>query len=210
MNDDVKPTNPNTEAVHREMRRRSLDTIRIFNPLDHDKVIKWDGFPHVVKSKSDASFPRYLAEKATREIIVDMINSKTQTLLDKELKERRDKGQKEFDPYERNDQIINKLPKTSDEALLKELYPIVWLGLEREYGLDYSSETPDQQNIDQRTVHERILADLDKKYEPSKPFSSETDLPPTEPSQAATEPAVEVKQPKTKKDEMVEEVTAND
>ena len=41
-----------TEAFHRELYRRSLDSIRVYNPLDKDFTILWDKFKHTVPNKN--------------------------------------------------------------------------------------------------------------------------------------------------------------
>lgn len=164
MDDDLKAQAKNQDAIHREMRRRSLDTIKIYNPLDRDKAVMWDGFPHVARAHQETSFPRYLAEKATQEIVIDLINNYTTEKVDEEIKKRAKAGMKTLDNYEKNIEIIDRLPRTDNEELLKKYYPLVWLGLETEYGMDYGGEIPDK-SPDNKTVQERILAELDKKYQ---------------------------------------------
>jgi hypothetical protein len=176
MDDDLKVQAKNQDALHREMKRKALDTIRIYNPLEQDKTIIWDGFPHVVKAHQETSFPRYLAEKATYEIVVDLINNYTTEKIEEELKKRAKAGLKTFDNYEKNVEVIDRLPRTDNEELLRKYYPLVWLGVEAEYGMDYGGEVPDK-TYDNRTVQERILEELERQRTAVPPAPAKESTP---------------------------------
>ena len=177
-----------------------MDTIKVYNPTDQDYVVVWDSFRHVIKAKSQQSFPRYIAWKYAREMVDRLINTSSMALAEAAIGRENAKRAQPLDPYERQ-AFIDKFPKTNDEEARKKWYDIVWLGVEQEYGLDVPEETAPQA-VDQRTVDEKILAGLDKRYvEPSQ--APET---PPSPVQSVTATGIDPDR-EAKREEMLKSVS---
>jgi hypothetical protein len=96
--DDTIPgplDNPSGEAFKRELYRRSLDSIRVYNPTDEDYFVEWDGHNHRVPGKNKDTgegkgmriLPRYIAEKYCREMKNKLINEENDKKL-ADIKER--------------------------------------------------------------------------------------------------------------------------
>lgn len=151
------------EIATRELQRRSLDTIRVYNPLDHTFSFMYDRFWHRTPAKSYKDFPRYLAMKFFKNICDYMIGQQI-TLKGNELKALREKqmGQQFLDHYEENVQIWDKTPKINDPDLIAQIKKTVLIGVVEEYG----AEEPDQempvpeQKFDNRSVHEQMFDSL--------------------------------------------------
>lgn len=162
-----------SDAIHREMYRKSMDSIRVYNPTQKDFVVEWDGFKHIVpSSKKDMGFgrgqrilSRYLAEKYARDMKDHLINTKNNEeitkLIDDQPRELRAKY--ETDPYERQ-ALWNRLPRTDDPKKIKEIYEVIWMGVEERYGLDQAETDENDGRIDPRTIEEQVLASLEKPY----------------------------------------------
>jgi hypothetical protein len=165
------------EAYHRELYRRSLDSIRVFNPTDEDFIVVWDKFKHIVPSKNkDMSYgkgqkvlPRYIAEKYARSIKDKMIHEMADKKLE-QLKESYEKQGSE-DPLLKANLTIERRReyRTDNRELIKEIYAQIWLGVEEEYGLlAEEKKTANDGKIDTRPVEEQILSGMDKKYVPEE------------------------------------------
>ena len=89
--DDNKP-NPQVEKIRRELHRRSLDSIVIYNPLEEDYTVIWDKFRHVVPSKSERAFPRYIAMKYIKEITDRLIYKEEDEKIKEHNSKRADRG----------------------------------------------------------------------------------------------------------------------
>jgi hypothetical protein len=153
------------ELAKRELSRRSLDTIRIYNPLDKVFSYMFDGYWHRVPAKSYDDIYRYLANHFFKKICDYMINEQI-SLKGAELKELREKqmGRQFLDHYDENVEVWNKVPRKDDEQLIAQIKKTVVIGLVREYGLDLPPEL-EKQNIpstDFRPVHERMLDEIER------------------------------------------------
>jgi len=153
------------ELAKRELARKSLDTIRIYNPLDRVFKYMFDGYWHRVDPKAYDEVPRYLANHFFKKICDEMINEQIM-VKGEELKALREKqmGRQFLDKYDENVEVWNKVPKKDDEGLINEIKKVVIIGLVREYGIDDIPEearVPDAP-IDFRPVHERVMDEIQR------------------------------------------------
>lgn len=163
--------NQQNSPVLREMYRKSMDSIRVYNPTNKDFVVEWDGFKHIVPaSTKDVGFgkgqrvlARYLAEKYVRDMRTQIINQENekavQAMIDDAPYELKSKY--ETDPYERQ-RLWDRQPRTDDPKKTKEIFKTLWMGVEERYGLDQIGDEESPLKIDTRTMEERILAEMDK------------------------------------------------
>lgn len=174
-------------ALLREMQRTSLDKIRIYNPTDTDFTIMWDGFKHVVPNKNkDVGFgkgqrvvERYLALWYLKHMTDHIINEKQQKRLD-ELKEKYEKAGVEDYLVKANMQLeSNKSVRTDNEAEVKRIAEIIWLGIEERYGMDDKESDFTTKMQDQRPIHEQIAATLNNKVykKPEEVVETSTEYP---------------------------------
>src|ERR1035437_7596548 len=160
----VVPSNED-EALHREMERVSLDWVMIYNPTDEDFYIEWaakDGRPW-----------KYLVSNKKKDIGWGLGKLEVQRYLaiwyckhmkDKIVNDKGDKLAEELTKFEEQAKIWGKTPRTTSEKELASLYPILFLGITREFGMDYAPSG--QQGIDQTTSEEKVYDTLkNKKYE---------------------------------------------
>lgn len=126
MNEEQKPS-----IIHRELERRSQDRLRVANPTSEDYEVIWDGYVFKVAANETAVFPRYIADKYTREmtdrIITDMADSKMDEANDK----REGEGKEKMTPQQRE---VKEL-RTSNEALRDYLKKKLLLGVVEEHGV---------------------------------------------------------------------------
>lgn len=169
------------ESTRREMYRKSLDTIRLYNPLDVTFKYMYDGYWHQVLSKGTKDEPRYLARHFFKKIAEFMIGQQG-LLKGTELKELREKqlGKSFLDKYEENIEIWNKVPKLDDPELLAEIRDVVIMGVVEEYGLELTEEVIGvaSKPIDFRPLSDQIFEESEKRVEtpPSKyPINKKTD-----------------------------------
>ncbi len=154
-----------------------LDWCMVYNPTSEDFYIEWlntQGRPwkYLVPSKNkDIGFgkgqyetQRYLAIWYCTHMKDKIINDKILKEGYDKLKEREEKGLPQLTKFEEQKAIWDKTPRTNSNKELAALYPILWLGVTREFGMDYTpSEGP--QNIDQTTPEEKVLDSMkNKKY----------------------------------------------
>lgn len=164
------------EALHREMERVSLDWCMIYNPTSEDFYIEWaakDGRPwrYLVPNKNKdigwgagkLEVQRYLAIWYCKHMKDKIVNDKGVAEGNKLLAERRAKGQPDLTKFEEQKAIWEKTPRTTSNQELTNLYPILFLGVSREFGMDY---TPSQgASVDQSTPEEKAIEALkNKKY----------------------------------------------
>lgn len=177
---------PTKDTILREMERRSLDTIMVYNPTDSDYRLEWDKRYHVIPKKDrDLGYgkgrmelPRYLAEKYAREMKNMLINDMERKAVEKLVAEYEAKGQRFRDKYEENSAALPLVPKTSDEKLIAQIYDMVILGLVREFGNDFSDEAAGHP-IDDKTAEERVLDRLNRPFIDDSPV-----VPPVTPEEA--------------------------
>lgn len=160
----------NNNAVLREMYRKSMDSIRVYNPTQKDFVVEWDGFKHIVpSSKKDVGFgsgqkvfARYLANKYAKDMKDHLINTKNEEEVKAMIEDApRDlRAKYESDPYERR-VLYDRVPRTDDPKRIKEIFEVIWMGVEERYGMDQAEADENDGKIDTRTIEEQMLAELD-------------------------------------------------
>lgn len=156
------------ELTRREMYRKSMDTIRVFNPLEHKFVFYYDSRPFSVPPKGTKDFPRYLTNLYFKKIADYMIGQQ-QIAQGDELKKLREQqlGRSYLDHYEENIEIWDKTPKLDDPDLLKVIRDTVILGLVEEYGYEEDLQAPTEtRKVDFRSLHDQLLDNVDKKVSP--------------------------------------------
>lgn len=170
-------TSVEQEAFHRELYRRSLDSIRVYNPTDKDFIVVWDKFKHIVPNKNkDMGYgngqkvlPRYIAQKYAKDIKNQIINNMADEELNA-LKKKYEEQGVENPLLKANLSVEGKREyRTDNQELISKIYKQVWLGVEEEYGLTAEEkETKSDGQIDSRPIEEQILDNMDKKYVPEE------------------------------------------
>lgn len=162
------------EALHREMERISLDWVMIQNPTDEDFYIDWLPWHHLVPNrnkdigwgKGKLETQRYLAVWYCKHMKDKIINDKGQKEYERMIAERAEKGQAALTKYEEQKAIWEKVPQTNSNTEMAAIYPLLFLGVTREFGMDY--QPLEGYTIDQKTPEEHALERLqNKKYAPS-------------------------------------------
>jgi len=148
------------EQEKKEMERRSLDQLKVFNPLDEDRTVIWDGFMHPFPAKKDTITVRYLAKKFIRETIDYMINLDEQEAVDKENAKRQKAGHQLMTGKER-ETFANSLELTTSNDKLRAKYmKMVYKGLVKNYGFEPSLDRVQQK--DTRPADVRLMEQLDE------------------------------------------------
>lgn len=195
---DIKHANE-VELAKRELARRALDTIRVYNPLDHTFAFMYDRYWHRIPAKSYKDLDRFLAIHFFKKICDFMIGQQIMT-KGEELKALREKqlGKQYTDKYEENLQIWDRTPKLNDPELIEQIKAVVLVGVVEEYGAD--EPEPEQRipdaPLDYRPMHERIFDSIDNKIvsteTPSVPLNRPIDQPrvevPLQPEKTIVEP----------------------
>lgn len=200
LNEETLKREASMELVRREMQRKSLDTIRIYNPLDRPFRYMYDGFWHQVPAKGTKDEPRYLAmhffKKISNELIGQQMIAKGEELL--KLREKQ-LGKSFIDKYEENREIWDRTPRMDDPELLKKIAEIVIVGVVEEYGMELPEETAQPTKpVDLRSIHDQIFSSVDIKRVPQEE--------PTPVIQPSTPPTESPKYPINKK-KLAQEVT---
>lgn len=187
------------EALHREMERISLDWVMIQNPTEDDFYIEWaakDGRPwkYLVPNKNKdigwgsgkLEVQRYLAVWYCKHMKDKIINDQGIAEAEKILTKRQSEGKPELTKYEEQKAIWEKNPRTTSDKEMAKLYPILFLGVSREFGMDYAP-TDQPLNVDLSTPEEKALENLkNKKYTPSTESA-----PKSKPKESKELPSVE-------------------
>lgn len=168
---EIKHANE-VELAKRELTRRALDTIRVYNPLDHTFSFMYDRYWHRIPAKSYKDLDRYLAVHFFKKICDFMIGQQIMVQGD-ELKKVREKqmGHQFLDHYEENVEVWDKTPKLDDPDLIDQIKKVVLIGVVEEYGMD-EPEPEDrvpEAALDYRPLHEQIFATIDNKIAPDEP-----------------------------------------
>lgn len=202
--------NVEMEIATRELKRRSMDTIRVYNPLDTQFSFMYDRYWHRVPAKTEKDFDRYLAMHFFKKICDYMIG---QQILAKgeELKAIREKqmGKQYLDKYEENTEVWDRVPTMNDPDLINEIRKIVIVGLVEEYGEDMPEEDlrEPEAKIDFRPLHEQAFENIGRvpttPVDTVKPLDT-SDTPPLEEILGSDRPAPEKT---TSKSKLLKEVT---
>lgn len=153
-------TQTEIEKIKRELRRKSLDQIKVLNPLDRAFQTIYDGFTYVAQPKSESIFLRYIAEKWMKEFIDAWITLEEQTAVDNENDKRRKKGWEPMTPQERDQFDLRNKLVTNDPDKRITIMKMIYKGVTQEHGLDLPEAVPTKR--DNRTQDEKLLEQLDK------------------------------------------------
>ena len=148
------------EKLRRELRRKSLDQLIVYNPLKESFQTIYDGFTYVAPPQKESTFLRYIAIKWMREYIDYMINTEEQTAYDKENSKRRSKGWEPMNPQERDQFDIRNKYMTSDPEKRLGYMKVIFKGISQEHGLDLPEPTVVKR--DRRPADEKMLEQLEK------------------------------------------------
>lgn len=194
------------ELAKRELTRRALDTIRIYNPLDHMFAFMYDRYWHRVPAHATKDVDRYLAVHFFKKICDFMIGQQIM-LKGEELKALREKqmGKQFLDKYEENVQIWDRQPKLNDPDLIEQIKSVVLLGVVEEYGMDEpeAEEQVAEKPMDFRPLHEQIFSSIDKVVATETVAKQYTPESPVKPIEEILDP-----KPETKKKELEKEIIA--
>ena len=153
------PTTTEIEKVKRELKRKSLDQLKIYNPLETPFFTIYDGYTYSVAPRKEGTFLRYIAEKWMREFIDFMINNEEQDSVEKENDKRRKKGWEVMTPQERDQHAIRNKLVTSDPEKRMYYMKLIYKGISEEHGLEVPQ--PEPYKKDRRPQDEQLLAQLD-------------------------------------------------
>jgi len=196
------------ELATRELKRRSFDVIRVYNPLDHTFSFMYDRFWHRIPAKTYKDLPRYLAMHFFKKICDDMIGAQIMK-KGEELKKLREAqlGQPFLDHYEENVQIWDRTPKLNDPDLIEQIKKVVLIGLVEEYGMEEPEpETREPEKpTDFRPLHEQIFSSIDK-----IPVLIEQSQASIQPVETVAHPNVAIETPPINPQDLAEEVMQND
>lgn len=157
----------------RELQRRSLDQLAIYNPLNVPFQTVYDGFTHVIQAKSEGIFPRYIAEKMMREMTNHMINEDEKRAVEKENAKREAAGHQPLTPEEKNAYVSAHGLMTSNEELRLSYMRQIYKGVSKEHGMDIA---PTPKQIDKRPTDVKILEQLDAELGTVLPTHEDVDL----------------------------------
>ncbi|OGU80424.1 MAG: hypothetical protein A2W11_00725 [Ignavibacteria bacterium RBG_16_35_7] len=170
------------EATHRELYRRSQDSIRVYNPTDKDYLVDWDGHKHRIPNKNRNDgwgqgmriLPRYIAEKYCREMKNQLINELNEKKL-QDIKNKLEKSGATDVLYNANLLMERSHDfRTDNQDLIRKYYEILWLGIEEEFGLDQETKLLSEESQITVPAEEEILKKMaNKKYIPETILTNE-------------------------------------
>ncbi len=217
---DIKHANE-VELAKRELTRRALDTIRVYNPLKTTFAFMYDRYWHRIPPESYKDLDRYLAIHFFKKICDYMIGQQIM-VKGEELKKVREAqmGHQFLDHYEENVEVWDKTPKLDDPDLIEQIKRVVLIGVVEEYGMDEPEpdlRVPDAA-LDYRPLHEQIFSTIDNKIAPDEPVAPQApeevlvapQEAPQEPPKRTIKPIENVPTPKAQPKESLEkEATLN-
>lgn len=195
MEDDILNDQPRYStrqaATLKELQRRANDRIRVYNPTDDDFLVRWDGVAFRVPGKDkdngqgagQAVQPRYIAENYTKKMIDKILGERLFAHIKMEI-ERRLKSGLSTAPHDDWRLGYEAQYRIDNEAARTALRPIVWLGIEEEYGLN-EDIIEDKPEVVHKRSEEDILRDMDRPAVAPQPMTSVDEL--LNPKPVATE-----------------------
>lgn len=160
------------DAFLRELERKSLDTIMVYNPTNQDYFVEWDHRFHRVPSKDqNAGFgngkmelPRYIADKYAREMKNKLITGENEQIL-VDLKEKLRKAGIQDVVLNANLEFERMHERRTDnEELIKKYYSVLYLGVVREYGMDMPLDAVHKPIDVTKTPEDLVLENMNKHY----------------------------------------------
>lgn len=161
---------PAQEAVKREMYRESQDDCMIYNPTENDFYIDWEEYHHLVPNKNrdigwgngKREVKRFLADWYCRHMKDQIINELGDKEAQRLLQKRSFEGKEEYtDFFVKSNEVYSKVPRTDDRKLMSELYPTLFLGVVREFGLDLPEQATSEA-MDDKSTEEKVMEQLKK------------------------------------------------
>lgn len=157
---DENKEKPQITELRRELQRRSLDQIKVYNPLSTPFFTIFDGFTHVCQARGEAIFPRYVAEKWMKEFANYMITKDEEEYVRSENEKRVKRGQPILDPQERETVAYREKLLTNDPERRLSYMKMVYKGVTKEYGMDIPDDRT--QKLDKRPLDEKIFEQLEQ------------------------------------------------
>lgn len=133
------------EKIRKELYRKSLDDIRVYNPTKEDRVVVYAGFNHVVPAEKEHVLPRYIANKYVREYVDEMINRDENEKVEEENKQRAENGNPPISPQERETLALRYGLHHRNKELREKYIKQVYKGIDKEYGLDMVTQSQTQE-----------------------------------------------------------------
>lgn len=158
---DNNEPKPHLEKIRKELQRKSLDQILVFNPTDKDHVVVWDGFNHIIPAKAERTLPRYIAQKYFKEMVDFLIHSEESTKIDAANAKRLAKGNPPLNPQEREQFALQYGLHTANEPKRKELLKTLFLGVAEEYGVGIAPKGTAPKKKDDRPTDDKLLEELE-------------------------------------------------
>lgn len=161
---------------HREMERRSLDTVVVYNPTDVDIPVRWNGYANwvvpnrhkTVDSRLGAGHlevPRYIGEKYVIETSERMINNNADKAVEEENRKRVNQlQQKPMDAYESLHFSSQLYAGPNNVEAKKHWFSILFKGVSKQYGYEPVIEGQSQEQIDNYRSNQELLASLNKPF----------------------------------------------
>ncbi len=155
---------------HREMARKANDLIRVYNPTDDNFTITWDTTSRFVVPAKDTDMgdgkgqrvlPRYIALRYVTKMTDQQLTMTADDAVRKENERRIKAGQQVMTPWEEQPKFETAF-KINRPELREDLFQKLWLGTEREFGLDERPVTPEYNSRDMRTEDEKLMAKFDR------------------------------------------------
>lgn len=159
--DNDNPRAKELDKVRRELQRKSLDQLRVYNPTDKDYAVIWDGFNHIVPSKQERTLPRYIATKYFKEMINQIIYDEEEKAIAEANSKRLERGNPPLTAQERETYALQYGLHTANEDKRREIMKVLYKGVAEEYGVDMPLEGKPVKK-DERTTDEKLLAELEK------------------------------------------------
>ena len=143
------------------LERRANDLLRVYNPLDEDMVTEWDRKNGTklfrVPAKQEEVLPRYIAEKYIREMYLKIMTDKVNKRVVRENEERIKKGMQAMTRWD--EQLRFEVEtKTSHESNANKIVATLYVGLEREYGIDTVKQEVAEK--DEKPAFEKALSQV--------------------------------------------------
>ncbi|KKK52283.1 hypothetical protein LCGC14_3106480 [marine sediment metagenome] len=149
-------------SYQQELERRTNDLLRVYNPLDEDRIVKWDKkngtklfrFP----KKEEAVHVRYIAEKFIRETYQYIITTKADEAVKEENERRVKAGMATMDKTLRTgeQEAFEKKFYIPGDDKAKEIVAILYMGIETEFGVD-RDQPAQAETTDTKPVLERAM-----------------------------------------------------
>ena len=203
--------NKRQDLVKKELERKSQDSIRVANPLEEDWIEYWaGGYGFKIPARGDITLPRYVAVKYVKNMTDHLINLENEDKVKEENSKRKHTGQSFLNAQDRE---ISDL-RSDNIDTRKKFLPLLWKGVEKEFGMDLPAATEKPIAKDTRPIDEQLIEQFEKQEITAEPTVEEqleqTITPPTTPPPPPApkdqpEPTEEPKKPELELDKPEEE-----